>query len=210
MIKNLPRLICFVSALAGFAAFSGCSSQTTRLLPTGEKIIRSAEELRVARQPLTWPQASAPGYADLELTGTDGKSLSLFLNRDEVALLKAADHRQAFEIRYWYYEETHGDSAPIGTAEVESIRDGQTLIIDHTRCRLHNQVMTRRLVRISYGLPMREYLEALYRDFPNAAVQMGGCVVSPDSPKETPAYVCPVCDAAYQAWKPTPQKEPTP
>ena len=57
----------------------------------------------------------------------------------------------------------------------------------------------------SYGLPMREFAEALNHDFPHAAVRLGGCVIMNDSPRETPAYVCPVCDAAYQAWKPSSQ-----
>ncbi|MFA6290033.1 MAG: hypothetical protein WC661_21825 [Opitutaceae bacterium] len=60
--------------------------------------------------------------------------------------------------------------------------------------------MTRRLVPIGYGLPMPEFLEAMNLKFPNAALQMGGCCVSDSDPTEAPDYVCPVCEAAYQAW----------
>lgn len=211
----MPRLICIVSALACMIAFTGCINQTPQPIPTGVKTVRTAEELRVVRQPLAKLQVTEPAYTEFEVTGANGKPVLLFLNQDEAARLKAADRRQAFEIRYGYHDADYGldglgFSGPRGEADLESIRDGETVIIDRTRCRLHNQVMSRSLVRISYGLPMREFGEALWRDFPNAAVQLGGCVISNDSPKETPAYVCPVCDAAYQAWKPTPQKEPTP
>ena len=60
--------------------------------------------------------------------------------------------------------------------------------------------MTRRLVPIEYGLPMSAFLSAANKKFPNAAFQMGGCCVSDLSPTEAPDYVCPVCEAAYQAW----------
>ena len=215
MSENMPRLICIVSALAGLIAFSGCTSQTPQPIPTGQKVVRTPEELRVTRQPLEKLQAGTPDHERLSVLGGDGTTVSLFLTRDEAALLKAADHRQAFEIRYWYHEADYGFDAlgfsgPRGEADLESVRNGETVIIDRTRCRLHNQVMTRRLVRINYGLPMRKFVEALYHDFPNAAVQLGGCVISNYSPRETPAYVCTVCDVAYQTWTPMSEKEPTP
>lgn len=215
MRKHLPRLLCFVSVLAGFIAFSGCSSPTPQPIPTGQKIVRTPEELRVIRQPLEKLREGNAGHERLSVPGIGGTTVSLFLTQDEAALLKAADRSQVFEVRYWYHEADYrsgslGFGDVIGEADLESVRDGETVIIDRTRCRLHNQAMTRSLARISYGLPMREYVEAHYHDFPNAAVKLGGCVITNTSPRETPAYVCPVCDAACQAWKPTPQKEPTP
>jgi hypothetical protein len=208
MRKPLPRLICFVSALTGFIAFSGCSSPTPQPIPTGQKVARTPEELRVVRQPLEKLRAGNPGHELLSVPGIGDAMVSIFLTQDEAAALKTADRSQVFEVRYWYHEADYrsgslGFGDVIGEADLESVRDGKTVIIDRTLCRLHHQTMTRGLARISYGLPMRQFVEALYHDFPHAAVKLGGCVIDYNSPQETPAYLCPVCDAAYQAWKPT-------
>lgn len=215
MKKIVPRLICLVSAITGVALFSGCINQTPQPIPNGQKVARTAEELRTVRQPLEKLIAGEAGDESLSVPGASGKPVSLFLNADETSRLKAADRRQAIEVRYWYHEADYrsgslGFGDVIGEADLESVRDGETVIIDRTRCRLHNQVMTRRLVPISYGLPMRKFIEAIYNEFPHPATQLGGCVISNDSPSETPAYVCPACDTAYQAWTPPPPKEPTP
>lgn len=206
----IPRLFYFVPVMAGLLALSGCTSHPPQPIPKGENVVRTTEELRAVRQPLEKLQAEDFGYEKLTVPSGSGKPTTLFLNRDEAARLKAADRRQAFEIRYWYHEAYYGFGGTVGEADVESIRDGETVIIDRTRCRLHNQVMSRRLVHISYGLPMREFAEALYQNFPNAAVQLGGCVINDHSPRDTPAYVCPVCDVAYQTWRPTSEKERAP
>jgi len=215
MKRALFSLISFVSALAGVVAFSGCASQPPKPIPTGQSVVRTAEELRIFRQTLEKLQAGSHTNGALSVPDVSGKIVSLFLTDDEVALLKTADRRQAFEIRYWYHEADYGleglgFSEPRGEVDLESVRDGETVLIDRSRCRLHNQAMTRRPVRIRYGLPMREFTEALYHDFPNAAVKLGGCVIGNYSPKETPDYVCPVCDVAYQTWRPAFEKDRAP
>lgn len=209
MKHNLPRLACFVSAMVGLVALSGCTSQTAQPIPTGQNIVRTAEELRVVRQALEQFHTRESGGETFSVPGASGKPVSLFLTADEAALLGPMDHRQILEVRYWYHEADYG-FGETGEAELESIRAGDTMILDRTRCRMHNQVMTRRAVRISYGLPRREFVEALHHDFPNAAIQLGGCVVTNFSAKETPAYVCAVCDVAYQTWWPTAEKERAP
>lgn len=141
-------------------------------------------------------------FVSLAVSGPDGQSISLFLGRDEVTRLNAADKDKIYEIRYLYSEDRSENGSVNQLGELESIRDDHDLLIDHSRCRLHGDAMVRRPVHIAYGLPSRSFLESMNRDFPNAAIQLGGCVISPDSPTEAPSYVCPKCEAARQAWAP--------
>lgn len=209
MKRNMPDLIGFVSAIAGLVAFSSCASQPPKPIPTRQSVVRTAEKLHVVRQPLEKLQAGT-GTGALSVPGTNGQPVSLFLTDDEAALLKAANRSQSFEVRYWYHEADSGFGVMPGQADLESVRDAETVIIDRSRCRLHNEVMTRRPVRISYGLPNREFVEAMHHNFPNAAIQLGGCVITGFSPKDSPAYVCPVCDVAYQTWRPASDKDRAP
>ena len=197
-------------ALVGFVAVAGCASKPKRPEQSinilgSNKVTRTAEELRLVRQSLPLLKNTEFGHVQLDLPCGKGETVCLFLEPAEATQLKATDKHQVFEIRYWYSEDRSDYGSVYPRGALESIRDGQAVIVDRTRCQLHDQVMTRRPVHISYGLPMREFMEALNHDFPNAAVQLGGCVIMNDSPRETPAYVCPVCDAAYQAWKPLSQ-----
>ncbi len=81
--------------------------------------------------------------------------------------------------------------------------DGQT-IYDVAVCEVHKTKMELKEVRISYGLPAPSVLptDTERRLFPHCREQvLGGCVISPDSPKTEKIYVCSECKSGYEKWK---------
>jgi hypothetical protein len=75
--------------------------------------------------------------------------------------------------------------------------DGK-VIFDRSVCPVHQKVMARRKVPVSYGLPsINEYC---LEHFPNfREVASGGCVDIGEE-KLTDLYICPSCVAAYRAY----------
>lgn len=68
-------------------------------------------------------------------------------------------------------------------------------------CQRHHIHMERRLVAVTYGLPMRDdaYVAAM-GDFPNAEANVnGGCDPSA-GPRKASIYVCPECKRAQLQW----------
>ena len=81
--------------------------------------------------------------------------------------------------------------------------DGQT-IYDIEVCEVHKIKMQQKEVRISYGLPSRDILptDTERQLFPHCREQvLGGCVISPDSPKTERVFVCAECKSGYEKWK---------
>jgi hypothetical protein len=69
---------------------------------------------------------------------------------------------------------------------------------DLTVCEIHQVQMTLQKVRISYGLPTREFVQARTL-FPHAAISEGGCVKKPLK-RYARMLVCQECERLYQEW----------
>lgn len=221
MSRRNPHLPC--RPLGSFALLTlltlgGCTTKPTRPspsptteLPPRTATTRTTEELRVFRGPLSVRKDSEYNFGHLEnIPNGSARPLSLFLTAEELARLETVDKTRPFEIRYWYHEEIFFQRSALGHGELVSIGNDAGLIIDRTVCPLHKATMKRRLVPVSYGYPMGEFMEAAERDFPHAAFTLGGCVMSNNSPKDEPAYACVTCEVAYQAWTPPKPDAPAP
>lgn len=84
-------------------------------------------------------------------------------------------------------------------------RDGQT-IYDIEVCEVHKTTMEHKKVKIHYGLilpgPNEPSADTQRQSFPHhCEYSLGGCVITPDSPKTTRVYVCANCKKAYDKWK---------
>jgi hypothetical protein len=83
---------------------------------------------------------------------------------------------------------------------------------ERTVCEVHGVDLEEDTVRIGYGLPAfdLEEREAEERLFPNAALRaMGGCMVTPDSPKWGRVRYCEECRRQRRIWEEAhPRKEP--
>ena len=87
---------------------------------------------------------------------------------------------------------------------VESVRDD---VVHHSNvCEIHHLRMSPQLVPILYGLPTQDsvYLRELNvraQQFPHrSGPELGGCVVSSESPRQAEVWVCTKCDAAWKQW----------
>jgi hypothetical protein len=200
MIPAKPLLF-LIGALLTLAA-ADCARHST-LLPARlgpAKTIRTAEEIRLYQGPLSITVDTELGYGNLGIPQAEQESFSLFIAPEDLPKLDKLDKTQPYEVRYWYYEESWGSGTRFRRGELVSIRNASGTVLDRSRCALHNLDMARRPVPITYGLPMREFVEAMKCDFPNPAFMLGGCVITDDSRKEAPHYVCAKCDAAAEAW----------
>jgi hypothetical protein len=90
--------------------------------------------------------------------------------------------------------------------ELRKVQSGGQTIYDIEVCEVHKVKMEYKEVKIHYGLP------AFRPDEPSADAErhlfphrleysLGGCVISPDSPKTEKIYVCGNCRRAYEIWK---------
>jgi hypothetical protein len=87
------------------------------------------------------------------------------------------------------------------SSEIETIRDGDTVLYDAALCPLHHTRMVRADIEISYGLPMREFLDAMEQFHGGPGFTLGGCVVSDISPRSERGYQCAECVTAYERWE---------
>lgn len=71
------------------------------------------------------------------------------------------------------------------------------------KCEVHGTLLKVEDVKIAYGLIgfPAGYYQAQQRNFPHArSTVMGGCVISPSSPKFQTVKYCPRCRAAEKRW----------
>ena len=93
---------------------------------------------------------------------------------------------------------------------VESIRDD--VVQQSDVCEIHHLRMRPELVPVLYGLPTQDsvYLRELSvraQQFPHrSGPELGGCVVSSESPRQAKVWVCAKCDAAWKQWLVAQQK----
>ena len=82
------------------------------------------------------------------------------------------------------------------------IESGEEVLFDRVVCGVHHVQMQLSNVPVAYGLLMTSKAERYCRDrFPHArAFARGGCVVTEESPKFTPVYICPRCVAACEEY----------
>lgn len=196
------RLCLILALLLGLA---GCQSTSLRDRDgtfslkrerTAETLVRLTCELNLQR-------ADDDGiYWNLIVPYGPDRRLSLFLSGENAALLLQKQTGGPVEVSFWYHEERVSNPKLVfARGELVTVRDQNGPILDLTVCEVHGDAMTRKAVPISYGLPMREFAEAL-AGFPHAPLMLGGCVVMHDDPKEAPAYVCPSCEKALADWAP--------
>jgi len=130
--------------------------------------------------------------------------------KDGESQLPKLDPRETyrFELIQEYQRFPQGglEGIPAGHWRSELIRIEQKdrTLYDATICRIHQHQMSRQTVPISYGLPLfsKEYLEELKTRFPNAnSAVLGGCSVSPDSPKYSRSFRCERCMQEERAWE---------
>ncbi len=198
---NLTPFILGALLVLAAGACSNSSRSTSHSIRLGSfNRTRTAEELRIFNGPLTITVDPQDGYGSVTIPGTDKAPLSLFLFPDDLSKLRALDKTQPYEVRYWYHEEGWLPDTMFGRGELASIRNAAGVILDRSRCAVHDFDMVRRPVPISYGMPMREQMDAMKRDFPHPAFTLGGCVIDEGAPKDETHYVCAKCDAAAKAW----------
>jgi hypothetical protein len=90
--------------------------------------------------------------------------------------------------------------------ELRKVQSSGRTIYDIEVCEVHKTKMDYKEVRISYGLPAPRPDEPSgdieRRLFPHhREYSLGGCVISPDSPKTEKVYFCSDCKKAYEKWK---------
>ncbi len=210
------------AALALLTTLAGCMGDarvverdSTILSRAGPpRTIRTDEELREVRQRLALRHDPHFDSYYLEVVENDtapaSAPLTISVSAAEALRLRSLDAERDHAIRFWYHERQIIADRRVGYAELASIGEAGSPVVDRGRCSLHGKPMERRRVPIHYGLPISEFLQA-YETFPHAAFVLGGCVIMDDSPTTEPAYVCAGCDAAYQAWTPLrPASPPAP
>lgn len=202
MLPAPLRSLCLILPFLGLV---GCQSQprTTvdhyRLEPpkherTAEKLVRVTCELDLQRANRPW--------LDWELFVPYGPKhrMPLSVSEEHAATLLLKQTRGPFEISFWYHEikRSHWNSA-LPHGELVAVRDQDGVVLDLSVCEIHGDTMIRKAVPILYGLPLKNFADALQR-FPHSPLVLGGCVTMHDDPKEMPAYVCPSCEKAFDSW----------
>jgi len=163
--------------------------------------------------------ASSHAYASTQVVIT---TRPRFADRGQFTYLLLADAKQRYEVAwamppkmqflpvvldtnrvytFTLHEKPYRDITIPELLRVQA--DGQT-IYDVAVCEVHKTKMELKEVRISYGLPAPSMLptDTERRLFPHYREQvLGGCVMSPDSPKAEKIYVCSECKNGYEKWK---------
>lgn len=90
--------------------------------------------------------------------------------------------------------------------ELRKVQSGGQTIYDIEMCEVHKTKMEHKVVKIAYGLilpgPDSPSADAERRLFPHSReYSLGGCVITPHSPKTERVYVCSGCKKAYETWK---------
>jgi hypothetical protein len=144
-------------------------------------------------------------YDMLLLPAVEGRTIEVFCDR-EYSWYRALNKEKELTFAVWQTKEVlrHMAGAKedfIWRSEIETITDGSTGLYDAAICPLHHTRMKRGDVEISYGLPMREFMDAL-KDFSGGpGFTLGGCVVTEGSPQTERGYLCDECVALYQRWE---------
>lgn len=202
MLPTPLRCLCLMLPLLGLA---GCQSKPETTIGhfslEPPKLERSAEILVHLTCELDLQRADGEWlYWELFVPYGPKHRMSLFVSEENATPLLLKQTGGPVEISFWYHEETrsHWDSAfPHG--ELVAVRNQDGVVLDLSVCEIHGDTMTRQAVPILYGLPLRNFAEALARS-PHAPLILGGCVTMTGDPTEEPAYVCPSCEKAFAAW----------
>jgi hypothetical protein len=142
----------------------------------------------------------------LVLPTVDGRQVEVpFTPEHEPKWMKVMPRERVLDFTLWQdkrvlarYESGREDC--YWQSSVETIKDGAQTLYDARICSRHSVQMQRALVRISYGLPMPGFLEAMKKDFPGGpGFVLGGCCV--ESEAQAWGYRCSECVAAYNHWE---------
>jgi hypothetical protein len=117
---------------------------------------------------------------------------SIAKNRSYTVELLEVEHRTPI----------NGDKSTYWAQEMFRLSNGERLLYDASVCPVHRVAMERKLVPISYGIPMssRENLRAQENQFPYSGVAFRGCSVIQGEPS-TRDWVCPACVAHKKQWE---------
>jgi len=145
-------------------------------------------------------------YSLLLLPAVKGRSIQVICGADFSPWYASLPKGKKLTFTLWQTKEVswhtpEGKEDFTWSSEIETIRDGDALLYDAAICPLHHTRMARTDIEISYGLPMREFLDAMEQFHGGPGFRLGGCVVSDISPRSERGYKCAECVAAYGRWE---------
>ena len=83
--------------------------------------------------------------------------------------------------------------------EIATVDDQGMVLYDASICPLHHKPMSRGEVKLHYGTPKPELLDAIDTEFPGGpGFVLGGCVLGSKSVEF--GFRCDACIAAYEKW----------
>lgn len=195
------------SVLVGFGLLCvGCEVETLQISARTRGPVpgKPVEEHRVTVRARPEIQAK-DGYSLLLLPAVKGRSIEVICDESFSPWFKALPKDRPLLFSVWQTKRVNWHTADgreevSWESQIETIKDGDAVIHDAAVCPLHKTRMNRTDIEISYGLPVREFLEA-YEEFAGGpGFTLGGCVISDDSPRTARGYKCDECVAAYERW----------
>ena len=98
----------------------------------------------------------------------------------------------------WHTDD--GEESFSWDSEIETIKDGPTLLYDAAICPIHKVRMDRGEIQLSHGLPSKEFMDAYDGFSGGPGFEMAGCVIVAGEPTTKFGYTCVECVAAYRRW----------
>jgi len=144
-------------------------------------------------------------YSLLRLPAIEGRSIEIVCDPSFSPWLTGLPRERELTFTVWQTKRVswHTDDGKeefSWESEIETIKDGPTLIYDAAICPLHKVRMKRCEIDISHGLPMKEFIDA-YKGFSGGpGFELAGCVSMAGEPTTKFGYKCERCVAAYECW----------
>lgn len=145
------------------------------------------------------------GYSQLVLPAVKGRPVEVICDPTYSPWFASLSRNKELTFTLWQSKQVmshtdEGEESFFWLSEIETIKDGPTLLYDAAICPLHEIRMRRCEIDISYGLPTKDFMDAYHGFSGGPGFVMGGCVVTDGSPTTTFGYKCDRCVAAYQRW----------